>query len=167
MGYAVRHIVNTDVDTFWRVYFDLEFARAVVKEFGNMGDFKIIDDHVDEQGVRHRRIEVWSNVELPAFAQKLIGNGAYTEIGQWDSKLKKYTAECVPQLNADKFSSRFEISAHPLPESRCEREIHMENTIKMFGIGGMVTSVLECVQRDTHAKSALFLNAWLEKLQRL
>jgi hypothetical protein len=162
MGYAVRHIVNTDVDTFWRVYFDLEFARAVVKEFGNMGDFKIVDDHIDEQGVRHRRIEVWSNVELPAFAQRLIGNGAYTEIGRWDSKLKKYTAECVPKINADKFGSRFEIVAYPLAPGCCEREITMENTIKVFGIGGMITSVLERVQRDTHTKSAQFLNAWLQ-----
>jgi Protein of unknown function (DUF2505) len=163
MSYAVRHIVNTDVDNFWRIYFDLDYARAVVQEFGNMGDFEIIDDHVDDQGVRHRRIEVWSTVELPAFAQKLIGNGSYTEVGRWDSKLKRYSAECVPKLNADKLGSRFEIVAHPLAEGRCEREIMAENTINIFGIGGMVTSVLERAQRDAHAKSAKFLNAWLQK----
>jgi hypothetical protein len=162
MSYTVSHTIDTDVDSLWRLFFDQELARAMLREFGNVGNFEIVEERVDERGLRHRRIECWSNVEIPAFAKKLVGDGAYTEIGCFDNVLKKYTAQCVPKHGADKFKTSFEITARPLGDgTRCERQITTENTVKVFGIGGMIESMLERTQREAHAQSAKFINGWI------
>jgi Protein of unknown function (DUF2505) len=162
MSYTVSHTINTDVDGLWRLFFDQEVARAMIKEFGNVGNFEVVEERVDELGLKHRRIECWSNVELPSFAKKLVGDGAYTEIGCFDAERKKYTAQCVPKHGADKFKTSFEVTALPLGDgSTCERQITTENTVKLFGLGGMIESLLERTQREAHAQSAKFLNDWI------
>lgn len=163
MAYTVRHTIDTDVDTLWNLYFDEGLAREMLKSLGDVGGFEVVEDRLDEDGIKHRRVECWSNVELPSIAKKLIGDGAYTEIGAFDTRLKKYKAQCVPKQNADKFGTTFEVTLHPIDGGkRCEREIVVENKVTIFGIGGMVTTMLERVQRDSHEHSAKFLNEWLK-----
>jgi Protein of unknown function (DUF2505) len=162
MSYTVKHIIYIDVDGLWRLFFDLDVARAMLREFGNPGTFEILEERTDEQGLLHRRIECRSNVELPSFAKKLVGDGTYTEVGCFDGKLKRYSAECIPKVNADKFKTSFEITAHPLDGGRrCERQITTHNSIKVFGIGGMIEGLLERGQREAHDQSAKFVNKWI------
>jgi hypothetical protein len=161
MSYTVRHEIEANVDVFWRIVFDQEIALGMLKELGNPGGFRVLEERLDEHGVLHRRVDWWSNVELPGFAKKLVGDGSYTEIGRFDTRASKYAAQCIPKLNADKFGTSFELSALPLTDGRCERVITTENTIKVFGIGGMIARALEHTQRASHDQSAKFLNAWL------
>lgn len=162
MGYTVRHIVNTNVDTFWQLHFDQELARTMIREFGDAGDFEVVEDWVDDHGIRHRRVEVWSKVEMPAFVKKLIGDGSYTEIGRWDAQNKRYSAECIPKVNAEKFRTSYAIIAHPgASHQHCEREIITENTVNIRGIRGMIEGMLEKAQRESHARSAQFINDWI------
>jgi Protein of unknown function (DUF2505) len=163
MSYTVSHTIDTDVDGLWQLFFDQAVARAMIKELGDVGNFEVVEERVDERGLKHRRIECWSNVELPGFVKKLVGDGAYTEIGCFDTELKKYTAQCVPKHGADKFKTSFEVTALPLGDGkRCERQITTENTVKLFGLGGMIESLLERTQREAHAHSAKFLNDWIQ-----
>ena len=161
MGYSVSHVIDTDVDELWRLFFDVELARAMLRELGNHGSFEIVEERVDETGLQHRRIECRSNVELPDFLKKLVGDGSYTEVGRFDTQAKTYAAQCIPKLNAEKFGTSFEISALALGDGRCARQIVTENTIKVFGIGGMIARVLEHTQRASHDESAKYLNDWL------
>jgi len=162
LGYTVHHTIEADVDGFWQLFFDLDLARAMLREFGNAASFEVVEERVDEAGVRHRRIECTSNIEMPDFVKKLVGDGSYTEIGRYDAKLKKYTAQCVPKLGADKFQTQFEITARPMGDGkRCERQLVVENTVKVFGIGGMLEKLLERTQREAHAKAADFINGWI------
>jgi len=162
MGYSVNHVIDTDVEGLWRLFFDVELARAMLKAFGNVGSFEILEETTDAQGRRHRRIECRSNVELPGFITKLVGDGSYTEVGCFDPSIKRYSAQCVPKRGADKFSTSFEITARPLENgSRCERQITTENKIKVFGIGSMLEGLLERAQRDAHNQSANFINDWI------
>ena len=163
MGYTVTHIIDTDVDGLWKLFFDVDLAHAMVREYNNMGSFEILEDHVDEHGIRRRRIECRSNVELPEFVKKLVGDGSYTEFGSFDTLQKKYSAYAVPKIGTEKFKTSFEMSARPIEDgSRCERTIVVENTIKVFGIGGMLARVLEHAQRDAHEQSAKFMNKWIQ-----
>jgi hypothetical protein len=162
MPYTVRHTIETDVATLWRLFFDQELARAMIREFGNAGSFEVVEERTDERGRLHRRIEVKSHVQLPSFLQKLVGDGGYTEIGTFDRALGKYSAECIPSLGADKFKTKFEVTARPIGDgARCEREITCENSVKVFGIGGMLEGLMEKVQREAHEQSAGFINNWL------
>jgi Protein of unknown function (DUF2505) len=168
MSYTVKHIIDTDVEGFWRMFFDVEVARAMLREFGSPGTFEILEERTDEQGLLHRRIECRSNVELPSLAKKLVGDGTYTEVGCFDGngELKRYSAECIPKVNADKFKTSFEVVAHPIDGGkRVERHITTSNTVKVFGIGGMVEGLLERGQREAHEQSAKFANKWLQTQQ--
>ncbi|MET0384687.1 MAG: DUF2505 family protein [Polyangiales bacterium] len=168
MSYTVRHIIETDVDTLWRLLFDLEVARALLAKHGNPGGFNILEERTDDRGLVHRRVDWWSNVELPGFAKKLVGDGAYTEVGCLDRKASKYTAQCIPKLGAEKFNTSFEITLSPVEGGRhSERQITTENTIKVFGLGAMIAKGLEHVQRDSHAQSADFLNEWVRAKKHL
>jgi hypothetical protein len=161
MSYTVRHEIETHIDAFWRIVFDQEIARTMLQGMGNPGGFRVLEERLDEHGVLHRRVDWWSNVELPGFAKKLVGDGSYTEVGRFDTQAKKYAAQCIPKLNAEKFGTSFEISVLALGDGRCERQIVTENTIKVFGIGAMIARVLEHTQRASHDESAKYLNDWL------
>ena len=162
MVYCVKHVIETDVDSLWRVFFDESVVRAMLRDLGDPADFKIVEQHTDAQGLQHRRIECWSKVELPGFVTKLFGDGSYTEFGCYDAGRRRYSARCVPKHGADKMGTTFEITAVPVGDgSHCERIIEVENTVKVFGIGGMISGVLERTQRASHDHSAQFLNEWL------
>lgn len=162
MSTTATHTIDTDVDGFWHLFFDIDLARAMLADLGNVGGFDIVEERVDERGLRHRRIECWSNVELPDFIKKLIGDGSYTEVGSFDPVHKLYKAEVIPKRGADKFGSTFEVTAVPIEDGkRCERRVSTENKVKIFGIGGMLEGLLERTQREGHERSAKFINNWI------
>jgi len=164
VGYSVSHIIETDVDTFWQLFFDQELAHALVEELGNAGSFEIAEDRTDDQGVRHRRIECLSNIELPDFVKKLMGDGSYTELGRFDSRAKIYSAQIVPKVGGSKLRVQFEITAQPIDDGRrCERRIVVENTVKVLAIGAMLEGLIERTQRDAHDKGAAFMNKWIQR----
>jgi hypothetical protein len=163
MSYTVRHIIDTDVDTFWKLSFDQELARVMLQKLGNQGEFIMLEERV-EGPITHRRIEWRANSELPELAKKLVGDGTYTEIGRFDAAIKKYSADCVPKVGGEKFLTHFEITAEPVDGgARCERVITTENTIKVFGIGAMLAKLVERGQRDSHDEGAKFLNEWIRE----
>jgi len=162
VGYTVRHTIETDVDGFWKLFMDQDVSRAMMKDFGGGGSYDIVDERVDEHGAQLYRIEYAFNVPLPGFIKKLVGDGSYTEHGRYDPALKKYSARCVPKVNGDKMTTTFEITAVPLGSGeRCERVIAVENTVKVFGVGGLIETFLERVQREAHGKAAEFTNRWI------
>ena len=163
MSYTVRHTIDTDVATFWKLTFDQELARVMLNKLGNTSEFSMLEERV-EGDITHRRIEWRTSSELPGFVTKLVGDGTYTEIGTFDAARKKYTASCVPKLGGEKFLTRYEITAEPVDGGRrSARIITTENTIKVFGIGGMIAKLLEQGQRAAHDESAKFINDWIRE----
>jgi hypothetical protein len=124
----------------------------------------VVEERSDEQGNLHRRINCWTKFEIPSIAQKLVGDGKYAEVGFFDNIRKRYKAQYIPNMSSDKIRTDFEIYARPIGEGKqCERVIEVENTVKVFGIGGMLASVLERTQREVHQHSADFTNKWLRE----
>src|SRR5205085_8470226 len=102
--------------------------------------------------------------ELPEIAKKWVGDGTYTEISRFDAVTKKYTADCVPHVNREKFLTKIEMVAEPLDGgARCSRVIVTENIIKVFGLGTMIGKLAEHAQRGSHDESAKVLNAWIKE----
>jgi hypothetical protein len=150
------------METFWRLTFDDQVARALIAKHDNAGGFKVVEDRTDEEGNRHRRVEVWANFEMPGFVKKLIGDGSYTEVGRWDRRQLRYVAECTPSVNAKRFSTRYEIVTHPGADaSTCEREIITHNTVKLPLGAKAMEAMLEKTQRQGHDHSAAFINEWI------
>jgi hypothetical protein len=162
MGYTVRHTIETDVDSFWRLFLDQDVALAMWKDLGSPGSYEVVEENISDDGSTTWRIDYAANVDLPSFAKKFVGDGSYSEFGTYDNVHKQYKARCVPKQNADKFGTTFEIRALPLGDgTRCERVTVVENTVKVFGVGGLIERFLEHTQRDAHNRAADFLNRWI------
>lgn len=162
MPYTVIHKIETNVDGFWSAFFDPELAQALADDLKEYAGFEVVEERKDASGNVHRRVNCWTKIEVPAIAQKLVGDGKYTEVGVFDSATQRYKAQYIPNMNADKLRTDFEIIARPVGDGlHCERVISVENTVKVFGIGSMLASLLERTQREAHTHSADFTNAWL------
>jgi hypothetical protein len=161
-SYTVTHKIETDVDGFWNAFLDPELGRALMDDLKEYAGFEILEERKDEHGNVHRRINCWTKIEIPAIAQKLVGDGKYTEVGIYDHAKRRYKAQYLPNMNADKLQTHVEIYAQPLGDGKhCERVIQVVNTVKVFGIGSMLASLLERTQREAHVHSADFTNKWL------
>jgi hypothetical protein len=164
MAYTVTHKIETDVDGFWKAFFDPELGSAIADDLKDYATFEVVEDRRDEQGNVHRRIQCATKFEIPAIAQKLVGDGKYAEVGVFDSATKRYKGQYIPNQNSEKIHTNFQIYARPLGDGKhCERVIESDNIVKVFGIGGILSSLMERTQREGHDHSAEFTNKWLRQ----
>jgi hypothetical protein len=158
VAYTIRHTIETDTATFWKLAFDTEFNRYLMQD---VGSFEVIEERTDHAGVLHRQLAYAPRFELPSLLTKLVGDGSYTEFGSYDPAAQKYSARCVPKLGADKFSTHFEISTEALGPTRCERVVVAENVVKIFGIGKAIADVIERAHRESQTQVVARINAWV------
>lgn len=171
MRYTIKHLIDTDIDTFWnKVFFDPEFNRALFIEALGFTTYNVLEDKRDADGTIHRRIECVPKVELPAAARKIFGHSAgYTEIGTFDPKTRKYTVDVIANMAADKIKTKSEIWVEPratpgtLGDKRVERVVTVDNTVKVFGLGTLLEGFIEQQTRDSYNRGADFTNRWIKE----
>jgi len=173
MQHTVRHTIETDVDSCWRLFLDSEFNHAMARHFGTV--FEVLEERTDASGVLYRRTEhrLAEQVELPplatkmfgdrlpALAKKLFGDGAGTEIASFDPVARKCSAQYAPKIGADKFRVNTEVWVEPLGVRRCERVLVTKNVVKIWGLGRAIEGFIEKQQRDAQAKIVDFFNGWI------
>jgi len=160
MRFTLTHVIDADVDHFWKVFFDEAFNRALVQDHANM---EVLEAYTAPDGKRHRKLEYTAKIELPSFVKKLVGDGRYTEIGDYDPGTGTYSAQSLPATGSDRFTNRFELRARALSGGRCERILTMDTTVTMFGVGSMIESLLERSQRTLQTKLVAFMNDWIRQ----
>ena len=162
MRYTIKHIIETDVDTFWKLFFDAEFNRSLFVEGLHFTTYQVLEDTLEPSGAGRRRIECSPKIDLPAPARKIFGESVgYTEIGRYDATQRKYFAEVVPKVAADKLKTTSETWAEPRGDKRCERLVQVDTTVKIFGLGGLLEGFIEQQTRDQYSKAADFTNRWI------
>ena len=163
MRYTIKHTIETDLETFWsKLFFDAEFNRAMFVEGLQFTTYEVLEDAHDPDGTVRKRVECSPKIELPAAARKIFGNSVgYTEIGRYDPKLKKYFADVVPKVAADKVKTTSETWAEARGDKRCERIVQVDTTVKVFGLGTLLEGFIEQQTREQYAKSAEFTNRWI------
>ena len=161
MQYTIRHTIETDVDGFWKLTFDAELLQAIHRHLGSV--CKLLEQRTDERGVLHRTLEYSAPLELPSMATKLVGDGSCTETGHFDPAAKRYRAQTVPKIGADKFQINLDLFAEPLAANRCERVLVMENIVKIIGLGPALEKILEQPQREAQDRAVAFMNAWIKE----
>ena len=163
MRYTIKHTIETDVETYMsKLFFDAEFNRAMFVEGLNFTHYQVLEDVREPDGTVRKRVEATPKIELPAAARKIFGNSVgYTEIGRYDPALKKYFADVVPKVAADKVKTTSEIWAEARGDKRCERIAQLDTTVKVFGLGTLLEGFIEQQTREQYAKAAEFTNRWI------
>jgi hypothetical protein len=163
--YTIKHTIETDVDTFWEKLFkDAEFNRAMFVEGLRFITYNVLEDVQEPDGTVRKRVECAPKIELPAPARKIFGDTAgYTEIGRFDPKQRKYFADVIPKVAADKIKTSSELWVEPRGDKRCERLVVVDNSVKVFGLGTLLEGFIEQQTRDQYSKSADFTNRWIRE----
>ena len=165
MRYTIKHTIETDIDTFWnKVIFDPEFNRKLFIEHLGFTAYNVLEDRTDADGVRHRRVDAVPKIELPAAARKVLGdNLGFVEVGRYDPAVKRYYINVLPKTGGDKIKTTTEIWAEPSGDKRCERIVSIDNSVKIFGIGGLVEGFIEQQTRDSYARGAEYTNRYIRE----
>jgi hypothetical protein len=160
--YTIKHTIETDVDTFWKLFFDAEFNRALFVDGLHFTVYQVLEDVREPSGAVRKRVECSPKIDLPAPARKIFGDSVgYTEIGRYDPTQKKYFADVVPKVAAEKVKTTSETWAEARGDKRCERLVQVDTTVKVFGLGGLLEGFIEQQTRDQYAKAAEFTNRWI------
>lgn len=160
------HTFDCTLDQYWtKIYFDVEYTRALFLEGLGMRRAVIVSDVTAPDGQRRRQLDVdLAPLELPGPVAKLLKGG----LGYRDELV------FVPARNETTFSYRFNqltdrlvmtgrMRVEPTRDGKTRRltDVHIEGHV--FGIGGLVERVMEKITRDTWEKSAVFTREWIVK----
>ena len=101
MSYEIRDSFDCDAATFWRIFFDSEYSKALYVGHLKFDVFDIVSLEKDSEGNVKRRTKQAPHVEIPAVAKKVIGDSTgFTEDGRFDVKTQRWTFKVTPLRGA-------------------------------------------------------------------
>lgn len=165
MRFTIKHIFETDVDTFWnKVFFDEAYNRALCVDHLKFRLFNTLDLKRESNGVITRRTENGPPAEVPKMVAKVLGDTVnYVEEGRFDPTSKKWSFSIIPAMAANKIQSVGELWVEPRGDKRIERIIQIDLQVKIFGIGSMVEQLIEKQSREMYGKAADYTNKWIRE----
>lgn len=163
MRYTIRHTFNTDQDTFWnKVFFDKAYNEALFKQHLKFRQYDLLSLDNRPDGNVERKVLCVPNVEIPAAARKILGETAgYTEVGRFDAKTKRFSADVIPKVGADTIKTKVTMWVEPRGDKKVERVCEVDNTVKVFGLGKVLEAFIEKQTRDSYDAAAEFTNRWI------
>ncbi len=150
-------------DTFWRVFLDEAYTRAMFMEQLGFKDFALL-----ELTETTRKLRAVPKVNLPSVLEKLVGDSfAYEEHGTLDRARNEWRWRMVPPTPEPGKKARKELVAtsgivrvEPAGDG-CRRIDEVQVEAKIFGVGGIIESTVEKEVRASWAKEQAFLLRWL------
>jgi hypothetical protein len=158
----LEHVYNCNVDTFWKVFFDLEYQKALFRDGMRFPAFEQLSFQESDRQIR-RVIRVKPRVvAVPAPIQKLIGDGvSYEEHGVFDKSSRNFKFEIKTSRLTDKMKMDGVMYVVPSAEGKSKRVFEMSVVAKVFGVGGLIEKqIVQDTTRD-YATAAEFTNRYL------
>lgn len=156
--FTLHHEIATDVDGFWKIFFDKDYNVALYKKGLDFPGFEVVSLKETDEDIT-RTTKVTPKLDVPGPVAKLLGNGfAYTEVGTFNRAEKIWHWRNTP---SDKLKTEGTVRVEPMGDGRVRRigDIHIEG--KIFGLSSVLESTLEKNLRHGWDRSALFLNEWI------
>ena len=161
--FTLTHEINCDAETFWKVFLDGDFTKAVYLEGLQFPSYEQLELRESDTEVV-RRLRVQPRLNAPKAVQKLLGDRfTYEEEGRFDRESKTWTWKTIPSALKGKLNSGGSLRIEPAGDKRCRRVAEMKLEAKVFGIGSMVEGHFEKELRAGWDNSATFMNQWLEE----
>lgn len=155
------------LEKFVEIYYSEPFNEAVATVSG-LKSRKLVEERVDDAGIRHRRVRMEPAVTLPgpvqALADKLAGGKAaitYDEVTEYDTA--KHTARFRMDHKAmDRV--RFEGTIRFLVDGDGVRRV-IDGVVEVKAplVGGIVERFIESETQKGYVKIAAFLQKWLDE----
>jgi len=158
----LEHVHNCCVETFWKLFFDVEYQTALFRDGLRFPSFEQLSLQETDTQIR-RVIRVKPRVVgVPAPVQKLIGDGvSYEEHGVFDRTSRVFKYEIRTSRLPDKVKTSGVMYALPAGEGKSKRVFEMSVVAKVFGVGGLIEKqIVQDTTRD-YATGAQFTNKYL------
>ncbi len=160
--FTVRHEINCDEETFWKVFLDKEFNEKLYRGHLGFPDFRVLDQQDSDKEVV-RKVAGTPKMNVPGPVAKVLGsNFSYTEEGRLNKATKVWTWKMTPSTMADKMRNEGTLRIERIGDDKVRRIADIVIEAKIFGIGGLIESSAEKQLRDGWNDSAVFMNDWLK-----
>lgn len=155
---TVKSLINCDVDTFWKVFFDEAYNKAFYLE--EMGFFEL---EVLSKTDTSRVMRAVPKLNMPKPVMKILGSSfGYEERGTFDRDKNEWTWKMVPNTLADKLRTDGTVRIEEAGEGKCRRTDTVTIEAKIFGVGGLVESATEKEVRAAWSTESRFIDRWLK-----
>ncbi|MGZ3418177.1 MAG: DUF2505 family protein [Polyangiales bacterium] len=163
MDLEIRHVMECDIDTYWRCVFDDEYNRRLYADALKFREMKVLQqDPPGDQ--RSRKLQLNPPAaDLPAPIAKVIGDLSWREEGTFDAKSKRYRFKIIPASMPDKTTITGEVYCESKGEKRCERVLKMNVEVKIFMVGGLVEKRIADDTRKSYETAARFTNEYVKE----
>ncbi len=156
---SVTHVLDCDVATFWKTFFDDEYNQRLYKDGLSFKSFEIL-----ERSEGKRRMRGVPKLNAPAPVAKLLGDSfGYEEQGSFDEAASLYRWKMIPNTLTDKLTTQGTVKVEASGEGKVRRVSEASIEAKVFGLGGILESTAEKEIRDGWEKEAAFMNRWLRE----
>jgi Protein of unknown function (DUF2505) len=149
-------------DTYWSIFADPEYTRALYLEGLRFSSLKVLED-----GAAGRKLHLVPHLSLPGPLAKVIGDSfAYEQHGTLDRARGVWSWRMMPPGGGSKkqmVESRGTTTVVADGEGRCRRTDEVEFEAHLFGLGGLLESTVEKELRASWAKERAFFESWLKK----
>jgi hypothetical protein len=155
-----RWTLPCSAETFWRVFMDAEYSRALYLDAFRFNDYRVIMN----DGTT-RKLYVAPRVNLPGPLAKLAGDKfAYEQHGSLDRAQGVFSWKMVHPGGKGMVSSDGTIRVLDAGEARrCTRIDEVAVSGHVFGLGGLIESSAEKELRASWATEIAFLERWLKE----
>lgn len=160
--FSVKHEINCNEETFWKVFFDKEFNEKLYKGRLGFPEFTILDQRDDDKET-YRKVKGTPKMNVPGPVAKVLGsNFGYTEEGRLNKATKLWSWKMNPSTMADKLRNEGTMRIEVIGDNRVRRVADLIIEAKIFGVGGLIESSAEKQLREGWDDSAVFMNEWLK-----
>lgn len=162
MRFTLRHTINTDVDSFWELFFAADYNETMFTGELKFSNYEVLSLTREDDGSVARRTDNAPPLELPPALRRVVGDlSSYIEVGRFDGKTKRWSADVTPSTMADKIKTHVELRVEARGDKRCERIADLDVDVKIFGIGKVMEKFVEQQTREAYDASARFTNSWI------
>jgi len=161
LRFTIRHIIETDVDSFWEMYFDEAYNDAMYKDELKFSIYELLSLTRQDDGSVLRRTNNGPPIELPAAIKRVGAFTSYIEEGRYDPRVGRWIADFVPASMGEKTKTHAEVWVEPRGDKRCERFAEVDVRVKIFGVGKLVEKFVEQQTCRLYEDAARFTNQWI------
>lgn len=159
--FTMRHDLDCDCDTFWRLFFEKDFNEQLFKAL-EFPEWKLIDTKETDKEII-RNVKAIPKMDAPAAVAKLLGSKfGYDEEGRFDKATKTHKFIIRPNVMTEKLRNEGTVKCEPRGEGKSTRIVEIIAEAKVFGLSGMIESSFEKSFRTGWQQSADFINKWVK-----
>lgn len=155
---AIRQLLDCSEEQFWeRIFRSEDFNRYLYEGLGFAYE---LQEWNPETG--YRRAKVWPTHQMPKSVARVLGERfSYIEEGAFDPIGERYDFRVVPSVVADRIRAKGTVMIEGISPRQCERQVTLEITADVLGLGRVIESYFVATTREQYAKNAALVNEYL------